>query len=159
VAYLIDGNNFIGYTEQSALKATDSRTKLISKLNKFQSVVKSRVILVFDGPPTSFTETPNKGEKKLNVIFPAINQTADEVIREIIIRETDLRRFHVVSDDREIRSFARAQGARLLSCRDFKYKLREAMKKYREQAEMKKKDGPMTPLEVKHMAEIFKTKK
>ena len=159
MAYLIDGNNFIGFTDQAALSTADSRPKLISKLLKFQSVVKSRVLLVFDGPPDFFMEKLNKNKKKFKVIFPQTNQTADEVIKEIITQETDLRRFFVVTDDREIKSFARSKGAKLLSCRDFKNNLREAMKKYREKAEMKKTESLLTPLEIKHMTEIFKTKK
>lgn len=159
MAYLIDGNNFIGFTDRAALSAADSRPRLISKLIKFQSVVKSRVLLVFDGPPNSYAEQVNKSKKTFKVIFPKINHTADDVIKEIITLETDLRRFFVVTDDHEIKSFARSKGAKLLSCRDFKKKLKEAMKKYREKAEMKKTDIPLTPLEIQHMAEIFKIKK
>ena len=159
LAYLIDGNNFIGYTNRAALNAAESRPRLVLKLTKFQSIVKSRVILVFDGPPGSFIDPSDKNKKSFKIIFPKINQTADEVIKEIIERETDLRRFFVVTDDREIKTFARAKGAKLLSCRDFKLKLREALKKYREKAEMKKIESTLTPLELQHMAEIFEKKK
>lgn len=159
MAYLIDGNNFIGYTNRSALSSAESRPKLSLKLRKFQSIVKSRIILVFDGPPGSFIDPTDKNKKSFRVIFPKMNQTADEVIKEIIERETDLRRFFVVTDDREIKTFARSKGAKLLSCRDFKLKLREGMKKYREKAEMKKTNTSLTPLEIQHMAEIFEKKK
>lgn len=156
---MIDGNNFIGYTDRTALSSAGSRPSLISKLRKFQSIVKSRVILVFDGPPGPLLEPPDKSKKSFNVVFPKINQNADDVIKEIISQETDLRRFFVVTDDREIKTFAKAKGAKLLSCRDFKRILREAMKKYRDKAEMKKTDSSLTPLEIQHMTEIFKKKK
>ena len=156
---MIDGNNFIGYTDRNALSLAESRPSLISKLRKFQSIVKSRVILVFDGPPGTLIEPPDKSKKSFRVFFPNMNQKADDVIKEIISHETDLRRFFVVTDDREIKSFAKANGARLLSCRDFKRKLREALKKYRDKAEMKKTESALTPLEIQHMTEIFKKKK
>ncbi|MBN2246985.1 MAG: NYN domain-containing protein [Candidatus Aminicenantes bacterium] len=159
MAYLIDGNNYIGFTDRAGLNTTDSRARLISSLLKFQSVVKSRVLIVFDGPPDFFMEQHYKNKKTFRVIFPKFNQSADEVIEEIVIQETDLRRFFVVSDDRELRSFARSKGAKLLSCKDFKNRLREVMKNYREKAEMKKTESSLTPLEIKHMTEIFKTKK
>ncbi len=159
MAYLIDGNNYIGFTDRAALSTTDSRARLISRLFKFQSVVKSRVLIVFDGPPDFFLEQKKINRKTFQVIFPKFNQSADEVIKDIIIKETDLRRFFVVTDDRELKSFARSRGAKLLSCKEFKNQLREAMKKYREKAEMKKNESSLTPLEIKHMTEIFKTKK
>jgi predicted RNA-binding protein with PIN domain len=159
VPYLIDGNNFIGHLSSESLKDPHSRHHLISRLLNFQKVKKTRIMLVFDGPPD-----PDLSDKAFNgipfsVIYPPEDQNADSVIKEIISRQTDLRQFYVVSSDREIKYNARSQGAKSLSCQEFNRQLKEALKEYRKNAEMEKHVQTPTPLEIEYLTHIFKKKK
>ena len=157
--YLIDGNNLIGHMPDLSLKNRVDRYRLISRLLNFQRVKKTRIILVFDGPPDE-NFAPDKFQGiPFSVRFPAMDENADMVIQEIISQETDLRQFFVVSTDREIRRFASASGAKSLKCEEFLRELKAARREHRENAEMEKQEEFPSPLEVKHWTEIFRIKK
>ena len=53
MAYLIDGNNLLGHLFPGAHRDPDNRLKLVRRLIAFQRFTRSRVILVFDGPPSA----------------------------------------------------------------------------------------------------------
>ena len=101
----------------------------------------------------------NENKASLSVRFPDPGQNADVIIKEILERQSNLRRFFVVSNDREVLSSARSKGAQLFSCREFNAQLKEAIKEYRQKSEMVKPESQLTPLEVNHMAELFRGKK
>jgi len=159
VAYLIDGNNFIGHISALALRDPRSKHRLISSLKKFQKQKKTRVLVVFDGPPDPDLISEQFREKNFSVIFPSQEQNADKVIKEIISKETDLRRFFVVSADREIKNFAKSKGAKPLSCKDFNRKLKSTLKEHREYLEEEKRQDTPSSLEVKQWLKIFKDKR
>ncbi len=93
------------------------------------------------------------------MIFPSFDQDADDAIKEIISKETDLRRFFVVSSDREIKNFAKAKGAKSLSCKEFERELKSALKEHRESQAKEKKAPPPSSLEIDQWLKIFKKKK
>ena len=93
------------------------------------------------------------------MIFPSFDQNADEAIKEIISKETDLRRFFVVSSDREIKDFAKAKGAKPLSCREFERELKSTLKEHRESQAEEKKVSPPSSFEIDQWLKIFKNKK
>jgi len=159
VAYLIDGNNFIGHISAPALRDPQSKHHLISRLRKFQKQKRTRVLVVFDGPPDPDLLSEQFREKNFSVIFPLPEQNADKIIKKIISRETDLRRFFVVSSDREIKNFAKSKGAKPLSCKDFDRKLKSTLKEHREYLEEEKRQDTPSSLEVKQWLKIFKDKK
>ena len=159
MAYLIDGNNFIGHISALALRDPRSKHRLISSLKKFQKQKKTRVLVVFDGPPDPDLISEQFREKNFSVIFPSPEQNADKVIKEIISKETDLRRFFVVSSDREIKNFAKSKGAKPLSCKDFNRKLKSTLKEHREYLEEEKRQDTPSSLEVKQWLKIFKDKR
>jgi len=157
--YLIDGNNFIGFLSQYELLNPESRSVLVGKLIAFQRVKNTKVYLVFDGPPDLRITERNLPDNKFTVFFPDFNQTGDMVIKQIISRQTDLRRFFVVSSDREIKDFARSKGAKRLDCKDFYKQLKLALKEHKKlKAETKNVSFP-SPLEVKHWTEKFEKDK
>jgi len=156
--YLIDGNNLIGHIPSLDLKDQASRKLLVSRLRIFQEVKKTRVIIVFDGPLDPDISEGNSKDTHFRVCFPPFSQTADNVIEEIVCRQTDLRQFFVVSSDREIKYFARSKGAKPLDCSDFLGRLKAALKKYNKIAEMDKNTTPPSPLEVDIWSDIFKGK-
>jgi len=158
VAYLIDGNNFIGHTSPYEIKNIRSKYELVYRLLIFQLIKKTKIFLVFDGPPDSLLSTKEFKEKPFQIIFPPIEKNADMIIKDIILKQKDLKKFLVVSMDREIKNFARSKGAKVLSCEDFNTQLKETMKKHKKFLEKQKNVTTSSPLEVKHWIEIFKAK-
>lgn len=159
MAYLIDGNNFIGYSSPSELRDHQSKHRLVSKLQRFQRQKKTRVLVVFDGNPALDFVDEKFRKKRFSVIFPAIDQNADDVIKEIISKQTDLRRFFVVSSDREIKDFAKSKGAKSLNCEEFEKELKSTLKEHRESQAEEKKVAPPSPFEINQWLKIFKNKK
>jgi predicted RNA-binding protein with PIN domain len=159
VAYLIDGNNFIGHSSPAELRDPQSKHRLVLKLQKFQRQKKTRVLVVFDGSPDPDFIDEKFRKKYFSVIFPSFDQNADEVIKEIISKQTDLRRFFVVSSDREIKNFAKAKGAKSLSCEEFERELKSMLKEHRESKADEKKVAPPSSLEINQWLKIFKNKK
>lgn len=155
MAYLIDGNNLIGAASTLSLDDPGSRSALIGRLRNFQKVRHTRIILVFDGPPDPDPPFDRLRTMRFSVHYPVPGHTADGVIRRIIDRETDRRRFFVVSSDREIRDHARKKGAQVIHSEEFDKQLRRAGKEVREQAEMTKPTARPSPLEVRLMSELF----
>jgi len=159
VAYLIDGSNFIGYLSPSDLKDPKTKYSLVSRLFIFQRTKKTRVLLVFDGTADLNLIGKRFQKKSFSVIFPPPDQNADGVIKEIISKQTDLRRFFVVSSDREIQYFAKSKGAKSMSCKEFNQELRITLKKHKKSQELEKTFTPPSPLEINQWLKIFKAKK
>ncbi len=157
--YLIDGNNLIGHIPDLDLGDRSSRFQLISRLLRFQKINNTRVIVAFDGPPDDRLDNSGSHPSPVSVLFPETGQNADAVIEAVIQRQTDLRRFFVVSSDREIRHFARRQGAKSIDCAEFYKEMKAAQKEYRDQAELEKENEDLSPLEIKQWGEVFKSKK
>lgn len=158
MAYLVDGNNLLGHSIPPVYRDPQHRYDLVRKLLIFQHVTRSRVILVFDGTPDPRLSEVEVPGGKFTVIFPARGQSADAVIRELLEGLTDLRRFFLVSSDRELRSLARARGAQPLTCGEFNEMLKKALRKYRNASEMSKTTEKPTRLEVDLWSDVFTRK-
>ncbi len=159
MAYLIDGNNLIGHIFPEKLRDPTSKLSLVSSLLIFQRIKKRKITLVFDGTPVPDLIDENLRTKVFSVVFPDMDENADQVIKRIIEKQTDLRKFYVISSDREIRSFARASGAKSLTCEEFSKLLKSAMKSYQKSMDAKKEETSLSPLEVDHWIQIFGDKK
>lgn len=159
MAYLIDGNNFIGHVSPYDLKDPRSKQSLVSKLLIFQKIKRTRIFLVFDGPPDPDIIDIRRQKKAFSVIYPSYEQNADMIIKEIISKQADLRRFFVVSSDSDIKTFTRLKGAKSIGCKDFNRQLKSALKKNKRLSELEKNVKTPTPLEVNQWIDIFKAKK
>jgi len=93
------------------------------------------------------------------VVFPPAGQNADSVIKEITSKQTDLRRFFVVSSDREIQIFAKAKGANILSSKDFNRELKAKLKEHQKYLQNAKGTSPPSLLELNQWLKIFGNKK
>jgi predicted RNA-binding protein with PIN domain len=156
MAYLIDGNNFLGHISPLEIRDSRSRYVLVLKLLSFQGQKKNRIFLVFDGPPDENLEVLVRERKKFFVIYPPRGQKADAVIQEILERQADLRRFFVVTSDRELSAFARGRGASVLKPKAFNQELRNALKERRKDRELAKDDKSLTSLEVRLWDDVFR---
>lgn len=159
MTYLIDGNNFIGHSRFLELEDPRSKRILVSQLSIFKTYQRTKIILVFDGPPDPSVNEKTKDIQSFRIINPQIGENADTLIKEIISQQEDLKKFFVVSSDREIREFARGRGAQVLSCPEFSRKLRRVLKEIPKTQGKQKKEPRLSPLEVDHWIEIFKQKK
>jgi len=157
MAYLIDGNNLIGSIPTLELGDPTSRNRLLARLEIFRKVEKNRIIVVFDGPPDLKTITNKKNP--ISVFYPDYDQNADAVIKELIKKETDMRRFFVVSSDREIQDFARLNKAKPINCADFNRLMKAAFKEYKNISELEKHEPTPSPYEVELWSDLFKEEK
>lgn len=133
--------------------------KIVARLQIFQKTKKTRVMLVLDGPPDPNISETQDQRNSFSVHFSPLDGSADDTIKVIISRETDLRQFIVVSSDREIQNHARSQGAKRMNCKDFNRLLKSAIKDHRKSTELEKHERVPSPLEIKHWVNIFKRKK
>lgn len=148
MGYLIDGNNFLGHIFPNELRDRRSRYMLVSRLLVFQKVKRSRIELVFDGPPDQDLAEIHSRKKKFFVHFPSPGQKADDIIKELIARQTDFRQFFVVTSDRELRDFAQAKGAKTLSVKEFAFQLKKVLRERRAAAELEKKATTLSSFEI-----------
>ena len=159
MAYLIDGNNFIGHTSSYDLRDPRSKYSLIAKLLIFNKIQRAKIIVVFDGPSDPEITDQNFPEGALKVLYPDRGHSADGIIKDIISKRARERRFYVVSSDREIKDYARQNGIKPLSCEDFNKQLKAVLKENKDQKEMEKEMHLPSPLEIDHWVDIFEKKR
>jgi len=153
--YLIDGSNLIGHSPYLDLSDPMSKRRLVAQLAIYQATNKTKIILVFDGPPDPDLIGEKFRRKEFSILWPDTEESADTVIKRWVEKQTDLRHFYVVSSDREIKTIARMNGAKVLDCEEFHKLLKTALKEYKESKSMNKEDVTLSPLEVDHWLEIF----
>jgi predicted RNA-binding protein with PIN domain len=157
MAYLIDGNNLLGRIAPNELREKLGRDGLVVRLLAYQRVTRARIRLVFDGPADQ-TPTDVPVNAKFTVHYPGEGQTADDLIREMIARQTDRRRFFVVSSDRAIRELARKRGLESVTSDVFARELKAAIKEGKKRRELEKRTEAPSALEVELWDEVFKSK-
>jgi predicted RNA-binding protein with PIN domain len=157
MAYLIDGNNLLGRVAPHELRERGGREGLVARLLAFQRVTRVRIHLVFDGAPE---EQPMDVavNPKFTIHFPGAGHSADDVIRDMIARQTDRRRFYVVSSDRAIRELAKAKGIETVTSDAFARELKAAIREGRKRRELEKRVEAPTGLEIDLWDEVFKSK-
>lgn len=153
--YLIDGSNLIGHIPTLELRDPKSKHRLVAQLLAFQVIKKTKIFLVFDGPPDHDLLEKNPHRSDFAILWPNQEESADTLISQWVQKQTDLRHFYVVSSDREIKTFARESGAKILDCKEFHKLLKTALKEYKESQAMEKEDITLSPLELDHWLEIF----
>ena len=115
--YLLDGYNLIKQAPRLAdLSLQEGREALIRWIQaaRPQGSLQNLVTVVFDGNSDHFGSMASGAIK---VVFA--NESADEFIKEVIDHTKDKKKFVVVSDDKGITLYVRAQGANILSVKVF----------------------------------------
>jgi predicted RNA-binding protein with PIN domain len=133
-----------------------SKRRLVGQLAIFQAIKRTKLVLVFDGPPDHELVGEKFRRKEFSILWPDMDESADTVIKRWVEKQTDLRHFYVVSSDREIKSFARDSGAKAMDCEEFHKLLKKVLKEYKESSSMNKDDISLSPLEVEHWQKIFR---
>jgi predicted RNA-binding protein with PIN domain len=159
MAYLIDGNNLLGFLFPGARRDPENKLKLVRRLIAFHRSRRVRIILVFDGAPVPDPSEMALPRERFDILHPERGGSADAVITEILDLPGDKRHLAVVSSDREIRTAARLAGARPLTGREFAVELNRALRERRAERELdKNEDGP-SALETRLWAQVFKERK
>lgn len=122
MAYLIDGYNFLHalgrLTPRSGRTALEGARRWLLVQLRHGPEVSHDTTVVFDAntsPPGSRGRIDEGG---ISLLF-ARDQSADDLIEELIEAEDNPRSLTVVSDDRRIQHAGRRRGCRVLGCLDF----------------------------------------
>jgi predicted RNA-binding protein with PIN domain len=117
--YIIDGYNIISHTRfpRTNKNTKDPRRALLGliKTKRLAGSFRNKVIVVFDGYPNL---SDPKEETDIDVVFSR-KETADDRIKRIVETQGNPRNVVVVSDDKEIRVFIKAAGARSMGVEEF----------------------------------------
>lgn len=111
---LVDGNNLMFAAR--ALHESGSalgRSMLCRILGEWSHRTGKRVHVVFDGPTPPPAQAAQLGGKLLTLTFGG-SLSADEVIAELVRRDSAARRLLVVSSDRQVQRAARRRRAHFL---------------------------------------------
>ncbi|MBM3245777.1 MAG: NYN domain-containing protein [Candidatus Omnitrophica bacterium] len=119
--YVIDAYNIIHHSifNRSNKDTQDPRQALLRLIQekRLTGSPKNKVILVFDGYPACASVESQKSDN-ISIIFSR-KISADDKIRQILDESGNLKNTVVVSDDKEVKFFARACGARVLGVAEF----------------------------------------
>lgn len=157
MAYVIDGNNLLGRIAPHELREKGGRDGLVARLLAFQRVTRARIRLVFDGNPEE-TPTEIAVNPKFTIHHPGAGGSADDVIREMVLGQTDKRRFFVVTSDRALRELAKKRGIESIPSDVFARELKAAIKEGKKRRELEKRAEAPTSLEVELWNEVFRSK-
>ena len=113
--YLIDAFNLI-HKIGSMCDSPTPQNDLIQfiKLNRLIGSSNNRVVIVFDG----HEGTGIYPEREYQLIFSG-DRTADDEIKTLVMKTKNKSQLVVVSDDRDVRDFARREGAKVKRTEDF----------------------------------------
>jgi predicted RNA-binding protein with PIN domain len=107
--YLIDGHNLIGHTPGLRLDDPDDEQKLVEKLRAYLVREHKTGTVVFDkGLPGGAAKWSNS---VLEVRFAPHPKTADDLIRERLLKEKNPRGLTVITADRDLQIAAQRAGA------------------------------------------------
>jgi predicted RNA-binding protein with PIN domain len=158
MAFLIDGSNLLGHRAPGGHRDRAERGRLVAALLAFQRLTRSRVVVVFDGPPDGELEDLKPGGK-FHVLFPPPGEKADGVVEELLAGSGRGGRITLVTSDRELRAAGRSRGAELMTSPEFDRRLRSVLRRAREARELSKPDESPTPLETRLWLDLFKERK
>ncbi|MFH1429744.1 MAG: NYN domain-containing protein [Candidatus Margulisiibacteriota bacterium] len=123
---IIDGYNFIGQCRFTSLSEEDKEEKLIRRLAQYQSAIKQKVTVVFDGQYSELHMATTEKRGGITIRYSCADSTADDLIKHIIRNDTNSKMLTVVTADNDIRLTAKQQKCRLLSPEEFEREMDKA---------------------------------
>ena len=116
--YILDGYNIIKGNEKMAdCSLEQGRAMLLQVIahNRPQGSLRNQITVVFDGKRDVWGSSPSSVAK----VFFTSGETADDYIKRMIDRSTDLKNTIVVTNDGELTCYIKKSGAKVLSVADF----------------------------------------
>ena len=135
--YIIDGDNVIGSSPDISLEDPKARLKLIHIIRKFQENKKNNVTIVFDGKPENGVQREDISEK-FCIRYPLAGCSADDEIKRILNRFNYFKDVILVTSDRELRTFAKKKGAKIVKSIEFFFELKRISHIHGKKEESKK---------------------
>lgn len=129
MAYLIDGNNFLGLRPEVEGKEPGARERLVQLVARLARAKRTRAIIVFDGEPGEGHGSAGGSGPRLggvSVIYSGRSSDADTRILRILDQEADPAGFTLVTNDRSLGDRARHRRAKVLRNAGFQNLLAEA---------------------------------
>jgi len=115
LTYIIDAFNLIYKVDELASAAAPHASLLqFLRSHHLTGSRNNRVVVVFDGHDNSDVS----GEREYEIVFSG-PRTADDVIKERVCGTSNRSQIVVVSDDRGVTSFVKAEGAKVKSVEEF----------------------------------------
>jgi predicted RNA-binding protein with PIN domain len=149
--FLIDGHNLIPHVPGLGLDDPDDEQKLIELLRAYLVRVDKKGVVIFDqGLPGGAGKWSNS---VLEVRFAPRPKTADDLIRDRLVKERNPRGLVLVSADRELVGAARQAGATVRHPAEFARQMLEPPK-----SEQPKQTG-LSAEEVAAWEEAFRSRK
>jgi predicted RNA-binding protein with PIN domain len=153
--YIIDGDNVIGSSPDISLEDPKARLKLIYIIRKFQENKKNNVTIVFDGMPENGVQREDISEK-FCVRYPPPGSSADDEIMRILNDFNYFKDVIVVTSDRDLRTFAKKKGAKIINSIEFYFQLKRISRIHGKKEETKKRiDTQLSDTEVEQWMKIF----
>jgi len=143
--YVLDGYNIIKQVQFAKLALKDGRKSLIRFIETFrpQGSRQNKITVVFDGKKDVFSAL---FKSEVKVVFTK-DETADQWIKRYIEKAAQPKDFVVITDDKEIKFFVRALGAKVISVQEF---MGKAQRKF---LPPKKEERVLSPDELRKITE------
>jgi predicted RNA-binding protein with PIN domain len=160
--YLIDGYNLIhalGLLRKRLApgELEDARGRLLEMLEERQAGLGAMTV-VFDAKRKPRRGASDEMVGGVRVLY-AVGREADELLEELIARESQAARLRVVSDDHRIQQAATRAGATALGCQSFLDRLEQpslgAAKPAPARPASADDAAPLTPAELRHWLKEF----
>lgn len=126
---IIDGYNLIRTDKSLSPKVNlqSLRETLLNKLSLYKKGKIHKITVVFDGSHSDNTSRTIENIYGIKVIYSKQNETADDVIKEIVETSENPGEILVVTSDNELRHAVRAGGVSVTSSGSLSRRLKEHM--------------------------------
>lgn len=116
--YLIDGHNLIPFVHGMSLDQLDDELRLIDLLEAYFKKIRKKATIFFDRGQPGADRMVTRGFVTARFTRPPL--IADQAIRNQLRRlGGSAANYTVISSDHEVAAFARRQGAKAISSREF----------------------------------------
>ncbi len=150
--YVIDGHNLIPHIPGLSLSDLDDEPSLISMLQEYCRLTRSRAELYFDGAPPA--QKSAQGGGLVRVHFVRKGTSADDaIIRSLHQKGTSVRNDSLVSSDHRIQAEARVVGMTVIESAEFARRMVNVLSSA--QSAAGKVEPTLTPSEVEDWLQRF----
>lgn len=114
---IIDGHNLIGLSGQIKISDPQAKEKLLENLSIYQELNNQQIIVVFDG--AHFAQAEKTTHKNIQIFYPAKQQNADDIIKNLIQKNNNQHGIIIVSSDNDIINCAQKSHLQTISSKIF----------------------------------------
>jgi hypothetical protein len=129
VHVVIDGYNLIRQSAtlsaQEELSLELGRDALLERLRQYKRVRRHRITVVFDAANKPLLAEERSQQKGIRIVYSGQGETADAVIKRICRKQGE--KVLLVTTDRDLASYAEAQGSVAMDSEDFEARMEMAL--------------------------------